>query len=228
MAAYYNEIEPFKAQWLRNLIIAGDIAPGEVDERDIRQVHPDDLRGFKQCHFFAGIGGWAVALRMVGWPDDRPVWTGSCPCQPWSEAGRRDRHLWPEWFRLIEKLRPDLVFGEQVPDAIKLGWLDEVSLDLEGSDYSIGAAVLSACVVEAPQERERLWFVARADSFAPQWPSKPRLERNPWPSDEGVARVAHGIPEQPFTRRAYGDAIIPAAGGFWIELACEKIAHVQS
>ncbi len=28
MTAYYNEIDPFAAQWLRNLINAGHIAPG--------------------------------------------------------------------------------------------------------------------------------------------------------------------------------------------------------
>lgn len=51
-SAYYNEIDPFAAQWLRNLIAAGHIAPGEVDERSIEDVTPDDLRGFTQCHFF--------------------------------------------------------------------------------------------------------------------------------------------------------------------------------
>ncbi|MEY6762944.1 DNA cytosine methyltransferase, partial [Kluyvera ascorbata] len=56
MSAYYNEIDPFAAQWLRNLIASGHIAPGEVDERSIEDVTPDDLRGFTQCHFFAGIG----------------------------------------------------------------------------------------------------------------------------------------------------------------------------
>ncbi len=58
-SAYYNEIDPFAAQWLRNLIAAGHIAPGEVDERSIEDVTPDDLRGFTQCHFFAGIGIWS-------------------------------------------------------------------------------------------------------------------------------------------------------------------------
>ena len=53
-AAYYNEIDPFAAQWLRNLISGGHIAPGEVDERSIEDVTPNDLRGFTQCHFFAG------------------------------------------------------------------------------------------------------------------------------------------------------------------------------
>ena len=64
--AYYNEIDPFAAQWLRNLIAAGHIAPGEVDERSIEDVTPDDLRGFTQCHFFAGIGVWSHSLRRVG------------------------------------------------------------------------------------------------------------------------------------------------------------------
>ena len=88
MTAWYNEIDPYAAQWLRNLISAGHIAPGDVDERDIRDVHPDDLRRYSQCHFFAGIGVWSHALRLAGWPDDRPVWTGSCPCPPFSAAGK--------------------------------------------------------------------------------------------------------------------------------------------
>jgi DNA (cytosine-5)-methyltransferase 1 len=36
--AYYNEIDPYCAQWLRNLIAAGHIADGDVDQRDIRAV----------------------------------------------------------------------------------------------------------------------------------------------------------------------------------------------
>ena len=89
MSAYYNEIDPFAAGWLRNLIAAGHIAPGDVDERSIEDVSPDDLARYEQCHFFAGIGGWSYALRLAGWPDDRPVWTGSVPCQPLSSAGQR-------------------------------------------------------------------------------------------------------------------------------------------
>ena len=75
MTAYYNEINPYAAQWLRNLIDEGQIAPGVVDDRSIEDVRPSDLEGFEQCHFFAGIGGWSRALRLAGWPDDRPVWT---------------------------------------------------------------------------------------------------------------------------------------------------------
>ena len=168
MTAYYNEIDPYAAQWLRNLIEAGHIAPGDVDERSIVDVRPDDLRGYSQAHWFAGIGGWSVALRLAGWPDDRPVWTGSCPCQPFSaagagKAGDDERHLWPAWFPLIRELRPAIVFGEQVEAAVGWGWLDLVLSDLEGEGYACGATVLPACGVGAPHIRQRLWFVANAD-----------------------------------------------------------------
>ena len=118
MTAFYNEIYPGKAEWLRNLIAKGVIAPGVVDERDIRDIAPDELVGFTQCHFFAGIGIWSYALREAGWPDDRPVWTGSCPCQPFSTAGRGkgtadERHLWPALFHLLDQCEPERFYGEQ-------------------------------------------------------------------------------------------------------------------
>lgn len=163
--AYYNENEPYAAAWLRNLCAARLIPDGDVDERSICDVRSDDLRGYAQCHFFAGIGGWAYAARLAGWPDDCPIWTGSCPCQPFSVAGKRqaqsdERHLWPIWFDLIRKCRPSAIFGEQVASAIGHGWLDGVCTDLEGEDYACGAAVLPACAVDAPHKRDRLWFVA--------------------------------------------------------------------
>ena len=168
MTAYYNEIDPFCAEWLRNLIAAGLIAPGEVDERDIRDVVPTELAGYTQCHFFAGIGGWSAALRLAGWDDARPVWTGSCPCQSFSAAGARrgfadERHLWPAWHWLIAQSRPRVVFGEQVESADGRRWLDLVSSDLEGIGYACGAVVLPAAGVGAPHLRHRIWFVADAD-----------------------------------------------------------------
>lgn len=87
--AYYNENDPFAAAWLRELIKAELIAPGEVDERSIEEVKPDDLRRFTQCHLFAGVGVWSYALRLAGWGDDEPVWSGSCPCPPFSSAGTK-------------------------------------------------------------------------------------------------------------------------------------------
>ncbi len=171
--AYYNEIDPFAAAWLRELIRQGHIAPGDVDERSIVDVQPNDLVGYTQCHFFAGIGGWSLALRLAGWPDDRPVWTGSCPCQPFSAAGKRkgtddSRHLWPALFRLIRECRPRTVFGEQVDGPAALAWWDLVSTDLESDDYAAASIGLPSACVESPNIRQRLWWVAESTSHGRQ------------------------------------------------------------
>lgn len=165
--AYYNEKDPFAAAWLRNLISAGLIADGDVDERNIEDVYPIDLIGYTQCHFFAGIGGWSYALRLAGWPDSRPVWTGSCPCQPFSAAGQGagfddERHLWPAFFHLVEQRHPPVIFGEQVASKAGLAWLDLVQTDLEASDYATAAVDLCAAGIGAPHIRQRLFWCADA------------------------------------------------------------------
>ena len=197
MAAYYNEIDPYAAQWLRNLILAGHIAPGEVDERSITDVASDDLRGFDQCHFFAGIGGWSLALRLAGWDDSRPVWTGSCPCQPFSAAGKglgeKDpRHLWPEFRRLIAECRPTVVFGEQVAAAAGRQWLAGVRTDLEGLAYAVGAADLCAASAGAPHIRQRLWWAADAE-HAERWAQRGPVKDERNGAHAGRAQ-AHGVP----------------------------------
>ncbi|HBS0772539.1 TPA: DNA cytosine methyltransferase [Klebsiella pneumoniae] len=168
MVAYYNEIDPFAAQWLRNLIDAGHIAPGVVDTRSIEDVTPNDLIGFNQCHFFAGIGGWSLALRRAGWPDSRPAWTASCPCQPFSAAGKGlgfadERHLWPSAHWLIGQRRPVVVFGEQSGSADADDWIDLVQADLEGVGYAFGALAFPSASVGAPHWRDRAYWVADAD-----------------------------------------------------------------
>jgi len=222
MTTYYNEYEPYAAEWLRNLIKKRLIPNGEVDTRSIIDVSPDDLRGFVQCHFFAGIGGWAYAARLAGWPDDRPLWTGSAPCQPFSEAGKGlgkedPRHLWPAWFKLIKACKPSIIFGEQVSDAIRYGWLDAVYDDLEAEDYTVGAAVLPACSVGAPHLRDRLWFLADATGkwgqpvWGQQFAKGCTQERSipQWAAEPGVARMVDGVRDRMALVRGFGNAIVP-------------------
>ena len=223
MTAYYNEIDKYAADWLRNLIAAGHIAPGIVDTRSIEDVYPSDLKGFTQCHFFAGIGVWSLALRRAGWPDDRPVWTGSCPCQPFSAAGKGagfadERHLWPAWFHLIRECRPVAIRGEQVASADGLAWLDLVLADLEGEGYAAGAVDLCAAGVGAPHIRQRLWIVADANAnrlgaasrggiHDAQHHAQPR--RSPGllgnAGNAGNARLAQCLGQSSVSRRAVGD-----------------------
>ena len=226
MAAYYNEIDPFVAAWLRNLIAAGLIAPGDVDERSIADVRPDDLRGYGQCHFFAGIGGWSYALRLAGWDDARPVWTGSCPCQPFSAAGKRqagadERHLWPAWLRLIRKRRPYRVFGEQVAGAVGLGWLDRVFADLEDEGYACGAAVLGAHSVGAPHIRQRLFWVADAYRIGRDGSGPRRAGRNESADTSHACRLGDAASEQ------VGRGGQPWADGVWLRCLDGKARRVK-
>lgn len=187
--AYYNEIDKRAAAWLRELITAGEIAPGDVDERDIRDVRPTDLVGYTQCHFFAGIGGWSRALRLAGWTDDREAWTASCPCQPFSEAGRRggfadERHLWPSFFHLARVRKPGVVFGEQVASKDGLAWLKVVRSDMEGW----GNAHWIYC-------QDEFWR----------------------PIEPGTLPLAHGATERLGRLRGYGNAIVAPLAALFIE-----------
>ncbi len=167
--AYYNDLDQYTCAWVRQLIAKGMLPDGEVDCRSIGDVQPGDVAGFAQVHFFCGIGGWAYACRLAGWPDDRPIWTGSCPCQPFSVAGRRGgaddaRHLWPDFFRLIRAARPPVVMGEQVAGSAGYGWLNGVLADLAGEGYAGRGVDIPACAVDAPHIRSRLYWLAVADA----------------------------------------------------------------
>lgn len=211
MTAYYNEHDIYAAQWLRNLIDAGHIAPGIVDERSIEDVTAGDLAGFTQCHFFAGIGVWSLALRRAGWPDDRPVWTGSCPCQPFSAAGAGSgfadpRHLWPVFAWLIDQCRPAVVFGEQVASKAVEPWVDLVHADLEAMGYAFGAVPFPSAGVGAPHIRDRLYWLGHTNDSRSQGHAR----------NGGAARGART--DRPVTSAGLSDFEQPPAGavnGFW-------------
>ncbi len=240
MAAYYNEIDPYAAAWLRNLIAAGHIAPGEVDERSIVDVQATDLIGFTQCHFFAGIGGWSYALRLAGWRDDRQIWTGSCPCQPLSVAGlgkghADERHLWPAFYGLIAECGPPVVFGEQVAGQAGREWFAGVRADLEVSGYACGAADLCAASVQAPHSRQRLYWLADtgssdASGFIQQRDGLRRIT-SAAPAEHGNGSIhsgfrdlsnpnsivaADGVSRPVGIVRAFGNAIVPQVAAEFI------------
>ena len=208
---YYNEIDPFAVGWLHRLIQAGELPDGVVDTRPIQEVTAHDLTGFSQCHFFAGIGGWPLALRLAGWPDDRPVWSGSCPCQPFSRAGQQrgtddNRHLWPYWHTIIDKCRPSVVFGEQVAGKAGRAWIDLVSPQMEASGYAFGCADLSASSVGAPHIRQRHFFVGLGHGVGA------RLERHPEHDHNDRCRAAT---HRPVTTSS-GDLFnVGPVGGHW-------------
>lgn len=229
MAAYYNEFDTYAAAWLRELIKANLIAPGDVDERSITEVTPDDVRGYTQAHFFAGIGGWSYALRLAGWPDDRAAWTFSCPCQKFSSASRGRSvaaDWWPDQRRLVITERPDVFFGEQVAQARE--WFDVLCADVESVGYEVGAAVLPAVAVGADHARPRIYFVGHTDSHSessvPIDAETSRVQRH--------RRISRGmVPPDGISRdmvalSGFGNAIVPQVAQAFIESyleACESI-----
>ena len=209
VTAYYNEKDPYAAEWLRRLMLCSLIPWGDVDERSIEDVTPDDLRPYTQCHFFAGIGIWSLALQQAGWPDDRPVWTGSCPCQPFSAAGKGngfadERHLWPAWFHLITQCRPPIVLGEQVASKDGLNWFDLVSSDMEGAGYAVGASDLCAAGFGGAHIRQRLYFVGMADgaSDGREEPQRPVAETG---VSGGMADASNSAGQRSLARSVIGE-----------------------
>ncbi|NII73203.1 DNA (cytosine-5)-methyltransferase 1 [Dyella sp. SG562] len=179
---YYNEIDPYCAAWLRNLMDAGHIPAGDIDTRSIEDVIPDELRGYRQCHFFAGLGGWAYAVQLAGW-SDRELWTGSCPCQPFSAAGKGlgfkdERHLWPAWQHLIAQCRPAVIFGEQVASKDADPWIDLVHADMEGMDYAFGCEPFPSAGIGSAHIRDRnIWVADLRGEGLPERAGNGRVQR---------------------------------------------------
>ena len=86
------------------------------------------------------------------------------PCQPFSLAGKRagsadERHLFPQVARIVGEVRPPLVFLENVPGHLNLGF-EEVCESLQELGYRFEAGLFTAEEVGAPHKRERLFVVA--------------------------------------------------------------------
>ncbi len=244
----YNDNDRRACAWLSSLIEAGEMPSGNVIEGPIQELQGKDIAHASQLHLFAGIGGWPLALRLAGWPDDRPVWTGSCPCQPFSAAGRRrgtddERHLWPHMLRLVAECRPPAVFGEQVASADGREWLAGVRADLEALGYAVGSADLCAAGVGAPHPRQRLYWVGH--TTCGRWPRVCRCgqERTAKPGGDaawsmfetvtfpngqrrrvepGSFPLAHGVPGRVGLLRGYGNAIVPQVAAAFVRAFMES------
>lgn len=239
MRVYYNEWDEPTAAWLRALGDRSYLPAGHVDTRSIRDVQAADLAGYEQCHFFAGIGGWPLALHLAGY-ERLPCWTGSPPCQPFSIAGQQrgnddERHLAPVWLDLVRECRPPVLFGEQVADAIRHGWIDDLFDALEECGYACGAAVLPACSVGAPHIRKRLFFgaVRSSDSLGNEWRrQEPRCRETgrmgrvqqpipwnvSWQSALPIFRTLDdGLPRSVVGTDAARNAIVPQAAATFIK-----------
>jgi DNA (cytosine-5)-methyltransferase 1 len=205
--AWYNDNDAFCCDWMAELQKAHLISEGPIDGRGIEEIRGDEIAG-TWAHFFAGIGGWDYALRLAGWPEDREVWTGSCPCQPFSCAGKRKgtddkRHLWPEFFRIIGKQRPATIFGEQVASKDGRTWFAGVRSDLEGLGYAVGSADLCAAGIGAPHVRQRLFWVAYASSAECKWRNESKGKRR---------RILHLANSRENMRMAYPECKRTRAG----------------
>lgn len=226
MTAYYNDNNPYVAQWLKNLVSKGLIAKGDVDDRSITDVRASELVGYRQCHFFAGIGGWSYALRLARWPDNRAVWTASCPCPPWSRArvwhrhylGKNDdRDLWPAFFKLVKIRQPAVVIGEQVAGIKVQPWVDRLRRNMEGQDYNVEVEKKRSRDCGGPQVRTRLFFSADLGRKGKSGSIKGRSARKTrpwrWRGEEDLRAIAKAPLQQgrcwpqPIVRR--GDDGLP-------------------
>ena len=158
--------------------------------------------------------------------------TGGFPCQPYSVAGDRrgnadDRALWPQMARVIDECRPTYVLAENVPGIVPLA-LDGVLSDLANLDYTARAIDLSACAVDAPHRRARVWIMAHSTGIRlsgqgeHEQPFHPTAGGNgqanqpvdgsqgyTWEPEPGVGRVANGVPNGVDRVKALGNAIVP-------------------
>ena len=119
------------------------------------------------------------------------VLCGGFPCQPHSVAGKRqgakdERHLWPDFARLVRELRPRWVLAENVA-GIRTTAADEVIGDLEAAGYTVWPCVVGLYAFGAPHERMRVCFVAHAEEFGSSLGYAGALQRRSvagWPTLE--------------------------------------------
>jgi len=133
------------------------------------------------------------------------------PCPPFSQAGRRGgfrdaRNLWPTCRRIIARLKPELVFLENVSGQVSNG-AGKVIRDTERLGYGVTAGLFSASEVGATHLRNRLFILGLRQSprvFAGAIESKPKSQRGSFArrnlskmaNDPGSGRDTTGIHDE--------------------------------
>jgi len=100
------------------------------------------------------------------------ILTGGFPCQPYSTAGLQkgkadERHLFPEMLRAIKEIKPKWIIGENVRGLVSWNGglvFNEVCDDLEREGYEVQPFLIPAASVNAPHQRQRIWFIAYSNN----------------------------------------------------------------
>lgn len=62
-SSFYNDFDPSASRWLDNLQRNNKIPKGVVSSMSITDI--DEVGDYQYAHFFAGIGGWPLALQLA-------------------------------------------------------------------------------------------------------------------------------------------------------------------
>ena len=94
--------------------------------------------------------------------------SGGFPCQPHSVIGKRmaetdERHLWPEFVRIVRECRPKYVIGENVNGLLSTIH-ESVCTDLEAEGYEVWTFCIPASAVGANHERYRVCILGISKS----------------------------------------------------------------
>ncbi len=160
------ELAGFKVLWASEFIpIAAETYrlnhPGIVDERDIREVQPDDI------------------LKAIGMKKgELDLMDGSPPCASFSTAGKREAtggqvkkysetkqrvdDLFWEYARLVEGIQPKVFVAENVSGLVKgkaKGYFKLIMKRLTEAGYNVRAKLLDAQWLGVPQMRQRVIFM---------------------------------------------------------------------
>lgn len=163
---YYNDSEKFVCRWLENLIMFGHIPNGIVDCRPIQEITPNDLKGFTQCHFFAGIGGGASPLNSRGGQKIDRSGPAPAPANRSPSQGNKKGSPIPATYGL-----PGSIFKRNA--ALQSSLVSRLQTLLTGSPeceviWAVwitpwGGIPIEAACAGAAQYRDRFWFVAERD-----------------------------------------------------------------